>query len=109
MKTPKLSSGITGFTNEYGEFVCTGSAMGRYSSPPGPCEPGAKFSVTRVPINNGGYDSAGAYWGIGEKLYRAYSEEGNGEEIQECFMRAENREAAKRYVANRFTGAKFYK
>lgn len=109
MKTPKLTPGITGFYNKHNEFVCTGSSMGRSSSLPGPCTLGAKFHLARVPINSGGYDTAGAYWGIGETLYRAYSSEGNGEEVQECFIRAENRKAAKRYVANRFPGAKFYK
>lgn len=109
MKMPPLKSGITGFTNEHGDFVCTGSATGRHSSPPGPCTPGAKFHLARIPIDSGGYDPGGAYFGLGGPLYRAYSSEGNGEEVQECFCRAENREAAKRYVGNRFLGAKFYR
>ena len=109
MKLPKLSSGITGFYNENNEFVATGAAMGRISSRSLPCTPGAKFSVTKMKLDSGGYDKGGAYWGIGGPLYRAYSEEGNGEETQECFIRAENRNAAKRYVASRFIGAKFYR
>jgi hypothetical protein len=109
MKTPSLSSGMTGFTDENGRFVCTGSAMGRCSSRPGPCTPGAKFTLTRVRIDAGGYDYAGAYWGKGPPLYRAFSDEGDGEETQELFMRADDREDAKRQTVERFPGATFYR
>ncbi len=110
MKLPKLKSGVTGFTNESGEFVCTGSSIGRASSAPGPCTPGAKFSLSLLKLNSGGYDSGGAYWGLGPNLYRAYSSEGNGEEIQECFLRAKDREEAKEKIKEHwFPGAKFYR
>lgn len=32
------------------------------------------FILRRIPINGGGYDSGGAYWGIGAPLYWYYSE-----------------------------------
>jgi hypothetical protein len=36
--------------------------------------PTSKFHVERVPINGGGYDSGGAYWGQDEPLYRYQAE-----------------------------------
>ena len=108
MKPPKLKSGITGFYDNDGNFVCTGSAMGRMSSTPGPCAPNAKFSVSKMNLDSGGYDAGGAYWGHPNNLYRAYSSEGNGEEIQESFLRAKNRKEAKEQVREVFPGAKFY-
>lgn len=109
MKPPKLKSGVTGFTNESGQFVPTGSSMGRFSSTPGPCTPGAKFYLSKLKLDSGGYDSGGAYWGHPNNLYRAYSSEGNGEEVQESFFRAKNRKEAKETVKASFPGAKFYR
>lgn len=45
-----------------------GAPMGRPNSGHG-AEPTTKFEVKLVPINSGGYDRGGAYWGIGRPLY----------------------------------------
>jgi hypothetical protein len=44
-----------------------GASMGRR----GRNEPGgdSKFTLRRVPVDSGGYDRGGAYWGIGSPLY----------------------------------------
>lgn len=45
-----------------------GAPMGRPKQGHG-AEPTTKFEVKRVPINSGGYDHGGAYWGTGQPLY----------------------------------------
>lgn len=42
--------------------------MGRPESGHG-AEPTTPFEVKRVPLNQGGYDRGGAYWGTGQPLY----------------------------------------
>jgi len=68
-----------------------------------------KFRLYRVPLTKDGYDSGGAYWGTGGKadpLYHAY---GEGEfEIQELFIRAENRREAKKHIRKHFPNARFF-
>lgn len=80
-----------------------GAPMGRPSNayiPP----PGSRVRLFRVPINNGGYDRGGAYWGIGDPLYCA---SGPGGEV--VWFRANDRGAAKDYVMGRWPGVRFYK
>lgn len=60
--------------------------MGRGHSPLG----SGRVHLARVRINQGGYDSGGAYWGIGQPLFVAWDDEG-GEE----YLRADSRDAAK--------------
>lgn len=45
-----------------------GAPMGRPSFGHG-ADPTTPFSLVRVPLNSGGYDRGGAYWGIGQPLY----------------------------------------
>ena len=45
-----------------------GAPMGRPAYGHG-AMPTSKFILRRIPINSGGYDSGGAYWGIGAPLY----------------------------------------
>lgn len=53
-----------------------------------------RIRLFRVPINSGGYDSGGAYWGLGAPLWCAIDVDGST-----VYFRARNREAAKAYVS----------
>jgi hypothetical protein len=52
-----------------------------------------KTHLRRILIDNGGYDSGGAYWGIGAPLFYAEDEGGTY-----CYFRAADRIAAKAMV-----------
>lgn len=66
-----------------------GAPMGRH----GQLHPAneAKVRVSRVRLDRGGYDSGGAYWGLGKPLYWVRSDDGAVNE----FFRAWDREGAK--------------
>lgn len=64
-----------------------------------------KFQVMRIRLNSGGYDSGGAYWGIGPRLYWASCIDGS----IEFFFRAKDRAAAKAEVTKRHPGAYFFR
>lgn len=64
-----------------------------------------KVSLRRVPINSGGYDPGGAYWGIGQPLWWAGDESGG----LDIFFRASTRAAAKAHVREQWADAKFYR
>jgi hypothetical protein len=74
-----------------------GAPMGRRSNN---LDSTGKVRVFRVPLNSGGYDSGGAYWGIGGRLYCAEDESGN-----QTFTRAKSRRAAAEWfkVSDRLT------
>ena len=57
-----------------------------------------------VPLNSGGYDNGGAYWGIGSPLFCASFTDTDGEQV-ECFFRASSRESAKAILP----GCKFFR
>jgi hypothetical protein len=59
-----------------------------------------KLKLERVPLDSGGYDPGGAYWGGGVPLYIAYDEDG-----RTLYFRARDRDAAKA----KFPNAKFYR
>lgn len=46
-----------------------GAPMGRPKYGNSGSIPSTSFSLRRIPINGGGYDRGGAYWGIGQPLY----------------------------------------
>lgn len=46
-----------------------GAPMGRVDTLPG--DYAGPVRVARVRLNSGGYDSGGAYWGLGPPLYQA--------------------------------------
>ena len=75
--------------------VCNqyGASMGRRNSYTliGKCH------LQRVPLDSGGYDPGGAYWGIGEPLYVAQDSYGNW-----FFLRAATRDAAKEMLHRKF-------
>jgi hypothetical protein len=64
-----------------------------------------KFSVRRVRINSGGYDSGGAYWGTGAPLYYCLSDCMS----VEVYLRANDHADAKRKVSERYKNARFYR
>lgn len=66
-----------------------------------------KFRLTRIPINAQGYDSGGAYWGLGDPLFFASAD--GSTEVQEMWTRATDREDAKRKVKLMFPNARFYR
>ncbi len=65
-----------------------------------------KVSLQRIRLDRGGYDSGGAYWGIGQPLYWARVEGPAGFEM---FFRASSRDAAKAIVRERYPHARFYR
>lgn len=87
-----------------------GAPMGRADKPnmwtkPGPMlDESVKFSLRRVRLNSGGYDSGGAYWGIGKPLYWASNADGTAE----MFFRASTRGDAKTVVRERYPNARFW-
>lgn len=96
MKEPKLPKG-------YSQY---GAQMGRCNNITEPDFP-VKFRLYQLRLDNGGYDNAGAYWGHGEPLYRAFGD--GAEEVQEVFIRALSRENARGQVRKWFPNCKFYR
>lgn len=63
-----------------------------------------KVRCFRVALDSGGYDSGGAYWGVGPpSLYCAM-----GDDFQ-AFERAHSRDAAKEKFRKRYPNIKFYR
>lgn len=89
----------------------TGAAMGRLTILPRDPKARAVFYLSRVRLDTGGYDQGGAYWGIGDPLYRALSAEdiGENDEHVELFVRASSRDYAKDAIKARVPGATFYR
>ena len=87
-------------TQGYSQY---GAQMGRHTGP-APSTEGARWSLQRVRIDQGGYDPGGAYWEIGAPLYWANDSE------TDVYFRARNREAAKAHIRTEFDPlAKFYR
>ena len=84
---------------------CTyGAPLGRSSQPAGHDDT-VKVSLRRVPINAGGYDRGGAYWGLGAPLWYACDDDGDYSE----YFRAWDRAAAKAHVLEKLPNARFYR
>jgi hypothetical protein len=66
---------------------------------------GVKLYLERVSLNQGGYDSRGRYWGIGQPLYRAYDDEGNVHE----HVRGIDRDDAKAKMRAKYKNATFFR
>lgn len=65
-----------------------GAPLGRVPADCPEPDKAARVYASRVRLNSGGYDSGGAYWGIGAPLY--YVEQGG----RESWIRAADRAAA---------------
>lgn len=95
-----------------------GAPMGRPAFRPADKSMPLKFHLQRVRIDNGGYDSGGAYWGHGEQLYWACSVEEvetsmwvpGRQEVStvELYARACDREDAKTAVRTQYPNATFF-
>lgn len=92
MKAPYLENGTTGFINEHGERVCTGSQMGRRNIIPADYA-NERLNLHKVPFVDGAYDAGGAYWGAPENLWCAWGESAT-EQLQ-IFVRAKDRTNAR--------------
>lgn len=106
MKLPWKRNGLTGFFNANNEWQCTGSMMGRQDSIPVDYN-GEKLRVRRVPLDSGGYDAGGAYWGIGSPLYCAFGE--TATEQLYAFVRAASRKEAIAKIQTLITNPRFIK
>ena len=93
-----------------------GAPMGRPSSKSYTDKQGRTFEITvnedarpfrlvRCPLDSGGYDRGGAYWGLGESLYFY---EGPLSDIS-GYVRGRTREKAKEAVRSLHPKAKFYR
>ncbi len=81
-----------------------GAPMGRACIEPRLSEP-TKVPLRRVPLNSGGYDAGGAYWGLGAPLWHALSVDGR----LDTFFRARNRSAAKAAILADNPLARFFR
>ena len=63
------------------------------------------FTLIRCPLDSGGYDKGGAYWGLGEPLYYY---EGPLSDIS-GYVRGATREKAKEAVRSLHQHARFYR
>lgn len=72
-----------------------------------------KLNLAQVRINNGGYDTGGAYWGTGQTLYVAWADsdyiEAADKETSpvEIYTRANSREQAKTNLLKVYPFIKF--
>lgn len=64
-----------------------------------------RFYLERLPLDSGGYDRGGAYWGHGEPLYRFESADG----CLSGFLRADDRDEAKEAVREDYPRALFFR
>lgn len=85
-----------------------GSSMGRREYHAG--QPFGKLRLQHVPLNRGGYDPGGAYWGIGTPLYR-YEDSGDDENDGQVsgYVRAYSRDHAKSQITSMYPTARFYR
>lgn len=76
---------------------------GRYGAPVGRAGDdlaGQRAALVPVPLDPGGYDAGGAYWGHGAPLWRAVALDGGGQ----AFARAETRQDAARIMETEHEG-----
>lgn len=81
-----------------------GAPMGRHTGPNYLETCAGKLYLRQVPLDRGGYDSGGAYWGLGPRLYYVEDQDGNSQ-----FFRARDRDAAKAKIVADWPDATFYR
>ena len=81
-----------------------GAPMGRHTGPDFLDTDAGKIYLRRVPLDSGGYDKGGAYWGLGQPLWETYDQDGNG-----FILRAWDRDEAKRAILADFPDANFHR
>ena len=62
----------------------------------------SKWYIRRVPLNNGGYDTNGYYWGIDLPLYVCYND------YEVVHFRADDREHAIEQLEDNFKGHEIF-
>lgn len=86
--------------------------MGRRSHCDVPKDFDGVVHLSAIPINSGGYDQGGVYWGTGSDrigyMYRAYYWDGEGHSI-DMFIRGVTRRDAKQKVQRDLPKVRFYK
>ena len=80
-----------------------GAPLGRRSTPILDTDAG-RISLQKIPLDTGGYDRGGAYWGIGQPLYCAQDQNGDT-----MYFRAWSRDSAKHHVLENHPDARFYR
>ena len=87
--------------------------MGRSNELPHDPEMSIKLSMVRLPLVDGCYDKAGAYWGAPDDLFYASARYHDAvlDDWFECriFVRAKNRKQAKDLVRESVPNARFYR
>lgn len=87
----------------------------KYGAPMGRGARGDGYTITensrpvylvRCPLDRGGYDRGGAYWGLGDPLYY-YSAQPEG--LIDGYVRGRTREAAKTAVRSIYCNARFFR
>ena len=84
-----------------------GAAMGRHSYHPEyefPNPISVKLTLRKIPIDSGGYDPNGTYFGWGAPLYWYANEEHGIDDM----LRALSREDAKQQIRERYPNARFF-
>lgn len=82
-----------------------GAPPGRRGRDEGALLLGVRVYLRRLRLDGGGYDEAGAYWGVGAPIYWAYTLDG----ALDITMRASSREAAKATLLADYPGIRFYR
>lgn len=86
-----------------------GAPMGRQSYRPDADET-TRVRLTRVPLNSGGYDRGGAYWGHGDPIFCVWADESSNNEGQLThYVRAANRKHAKDQILGIWPLLRFYR
>jgi hypothetical protein len=74
-------------------------------------ETDSRFTLRRIRLDNGGYDSGGAYWGHGQPLFYwavTITEDDTTDEYS-GFLRARDRDVAKASIRELHPLARFYR
>lgn len=104
----KLPSGTTGFTNDAGKWICTGSQMGRRNELPDNRNEAVKLRMERLEFVDGDYDAlGGAYWGAPANVWCAWGDA--SDYAVRVFVRADSRDQAKGKVREQLPNARFYR
>jgi hypothetical protein len=112
-RAPWLAHGVNGFVNAQGDFVCTGSRMGRKDCIPADFRTVRQIIVERVPSVVHDYDKGGAYWGDVKgrngcaPLFCAWGD--SDTEQAETFFRARGLRDAKKQAQAAFPNAEIIK
>ena len=86
-----------------------GAALGRPNQDATASDASFKFQLTRVRLNQGGYDSGGAYWGLGQPLYAYVAAEPIDGELPNGYLRATDRQHAKDQIMADYPNARFFR